>query len=145
MLVATAWLHDIGYAGPVSWSRFHPLDGAWYLRRHGWGDLLVGLVAHHSGARFTAAARGLDQELAAFADPRFWTGDLADAVTAADQTTGPDGRPMDVETRLADMLRRHGPGSPQARAHGVRAPVIRAAVAATERRLRATDPAEGRG
>ena len=139
LLVAAAWLHDIGYAAPVRRSGFHPLDGAWYLRRRGWDELLVGLVAHHSGARFTAAVRGLDGTLAAFAEPRFWTGGLADALTAADQTTGPDGRPMDVEARLADMLRRHGPGSPQARAHPLRAPAIRAAVAGTERRLRAAE------
>jgi hypothetical protein len=96
---------------------------------------LAGLVAHHSGARFTAAERGLGDELAAFDDPRCWTGRLADALTAADQTTGPDGRPMDVETRLADMLRRHGPDSPQARVHHLRAPVVRAAVADTEQWL----------
>ncbi|SFK68091.1 hypothetical protein [Geodermatophilus ruber] len=82
-------------------------------------------------------ARGLDRELWAFADPRFWTGELADALTAADQTIGPDGRPIDVDDPLAEMLSRHGPGSPQARVHHLRAPVVRAAVAETERRLRA--------
>lgn len=135
LLVAAAWLHDIGYAEPVMRSGFHPLDGARYLREHGFDELPAGLVAHHSGARFTAADRGLNGELAAFGDPRCWTGPLADALTTADQTTGPDGRPVDVETRLADMLRRHGPDSPQRRVHHLRAPVVRAAVARTERRL----------
>ncbi len=36
MLLAAAWLHDIGYARAVIDTRFHPLDGAGYLRRHGW-------------------------------------------------------------------------------------------------------------
>jgi hypothetical protein len=42
---------------------------------------------------------------------------------------------MDVEDRLADVLRRHGPDSPNARAHAGRAPVIRAAVERTRMRL----------
>ena len=135
LLVAAAWLHDIGYAEPVRRSGFHPLDGAWHLQEQAVGDLLAGLVAHHSGARFTASVLGLDRELAAFADPRCWSGRLADALTTADQTTGPDGRPVDLETRMADMLRRHGSGSPQARVHHLRAPVLRAAVGQTERHL----------
>ena len=135
LLVAAAWVHDIGYAETVRRSGFHPLDGAGHLRDRGLSELLAGLVAHHSCARFTAVVHGLDRELAAFADPRCWTGPLADALTAADQTTGPDGDPMDVESRLADMLRRHGPDSPQARVHHLRAPVVRAAVTHTEHRL----------
>jgi hypothetical protein len=145
LLVAAAWLHDIGYAEPARQSGFHPLDGARYLTRHTWDDLLSGLVAHHSGARFIAAVRGLDTQLLTYGDARCWTGRLADALTAADQTTGPDGRRMDVDTRLEDMLRRHGPDSPQARVHDLRAPVVRAAVANTERRLRAVRLADAAG
>lgn len=61
---------------------------------------------------------------------------MADALTFADQTTGPHSEVMDVEDRLADMLRRHGPDSPDARAHAQRAPAIRAVVR-TVQRLRA--------
>ena len=32
-LVASAWLHDIGYASRLQDSGFHPVDGAQYLRR----------------------------------------------------------------------------------------------------------------
>ena len=53
-LIAAAWLHDIGYAAPLRRSTFHPLDGACYLQERSWPDQLVGLVAHHSGARFVA-------------------------------------------------------------------------------------------
>jgi len=60
---------------------------------------------------------------------------LADALTYADQTTGPDGRPMAVDDRFTDMLTRHGPHSPQAQVHSVRAPAILAAVRRTEQRL----------
>jgi hypothetical protein len=66
---------------------------------------------------------------------RYAIGPLPDALTYADQTTGPAGEPMAVEDRLADMLHRHGPDSPNARAHARRAPVIRAAVERTHMRL----------
>src|SRR4051812_13529235 len=49
LVIAAAWLHDIGYAGPVLDTGFHPLDGAAYLDRHGWPARVAGLVAHHSG------------------------------------------------------------------------------------------------
>ncbi|MGX5657158.1 hypothetical protein ACWKWC_20455 [Geodermatophilus nigrescens] len=136
VLVAAAWLHDIGYAEPLRRTGFHPLDGAWYLADHSWSDLVVGLVAHHSAARFVAAARGLAPHLRRFDDVRHCVGPLADALTYADQSTGPAGDPMDLEDRLADMLRRHGPDSLNARAHDRRAPVLRAAVQRTRLRLR---------
>jgi hypothetical protein len=50
----------------------------------------------------------------AFPAHRHACGPVADALTYADQTTGPDGHQMDVADRLAEMLRRHGPDSPNA-------------------------------
>jgi hypothetical protein len=73
----------------------------------------------------------------AFPAHRHACGPVADALTYADQTTGPTGERMDVEDRLAGMLRRHGPDSPNARVHDQRAPAIRAAVDRTERSLHA--------
>lgn len=119
LLVAAAWLHDIGYAEPLRDTGFHPLDGARYLRRHGWPDRLAALVAHHSGARFVAEVRGLS--LAGY--PREES-PLADALTYADQTVGPDGRTMSVPDRIADMLSRHGPDSFNAAADPRRAPYL---------------------
>jgi len=139
VLIAAAWLHDIGYAEPLRRSTFHPLDGAWHLQEQHWPESLAGLVAHHSGARFVADVRGLTPLMRRFPDSRYAVGPVADALVYADQTIGPDGQLMDVEDRLADMLRRHGPDSPNGRAHERRAPAIRAAVARTERRLRATN------
>jgi hypothetical protein len=128
-LVAAAWLHDIGYAEPLRDSGFHPLDGGLYLRRLGWSPRIAGLVAHHSEAWCVAEVRGLAGRLSAF--PREH-GAVADALTYADQTVGPNGRAMDVEERIEDMLRRHGPHSPNAAAHPRRAPLIRAAVQRVE-------------
>jgi hypothetical protein len=42
---------------------------------------------------------------------------------------------MTVDDRIADMLRRHGPDSPNTAAHPMRGPLLRAAVARVERRL----------
>ncbi|MGY1594934.1 HD domain-containing protein [Geodermatophilus sp. SYSU D00708] len=135
VLVAAAWLHDIGYAAPLHRSGFHPLDGAWHLQEHHCPEPLAGLVAHHSAARLVAAVRGLGEPMRAFPAGRYARGPVADALTYADQTTGPDGQQVDVEDRLAEMLRRHGPDSPNARVHAQRAPEIRAAVHRTEQRL----------
>jgi HD superfamily phosphodiesterase len=50
VLVAAAWLHDLGYAGPVSDTGFHPLDGARWLARQGFDRRVTALVAYHSAA-----------------------------------------------------------------------------------------------
>ena len=59
LLIAAAWLHDIGYSPLVVDTGLHSLDGARYLQRLGYPARLCGLIAHHSGARFEATQRGL--------------------------------------------------------------------------------------
>jgi HD superfamily phosphodiesterase len=54
LLVAAAWLDDIGYAAGLRDTGFHPLDGARHLRTIGWPPAICNLVAHHSGAGFVA-------------------------------------------------------------------------------------------
>jgi putative nucleotidyltransferase with HDIG domain len=132
LLVAAAWLHDIGYADLLRATGFHPLDGGRYLHREGWPRRLGALVAHHSGACYVAEVRGLS--LAEF--PREES-PLADALTYADQTTGPDGRTMTVPDRIADMLSRHGPESPNAMAQQRRTPFLLGVAARVESRLAA--------
>jgi putative nucleotidyltransferase with HDIG domain len=140
VLVAAAWLHDIGYAATIRDTGFHPLDGARHLRRLAWPSRIAGLVAHHSEAMCVAHVNGLQHALAEF--PREST-EVSDGLTYADQTVGPYGRSMDFESRMADMLRRHGPGSPNAAVHSRRAPLLRAAVQRVGSRLAAlaTSPA----
>lgn len=130
LLVAAAWLHDIGYADTVRDSGFHPFDGGRYLLRKRWPDRLGALVAHHSGAHFVAEVRGLPPtEFPREVSP------LADALTYADQTIGPHGRTMSVPDRIADMLSRHGPDSPNALAHPRRGPFLLAVAHRVEARL----------
>lgn len=133
LLVATAWLHDIGYAPSCVDTGFHAVDGARYLARRGWPARLVALVAHHSGARFVADANGAGDALDEF---RYERSSVSDALTYADQTSGPAGQSMDFDDRLAEMLRRHGPDSVQAQVHQVRAPYLRESVTRVRRRLR---------
>ncbi|MFG1602751.1 HD domain-containing protein [Actinoplanes sp. NPDC049265] len=134
VLEAAAWLHDIGYAPELRDSGFHPLDGARHLAATGWSDRIAGLVGHHSAAFCVAEVRGLAAELARFPHE---VSPVSDALTYADQTVGPNGRFMNFDQRLADMLERHGPHSPNAAAHTKRSPLLRAAVERVERRLTA--------
>ena len=124
ILVASAWLHDIGYGSLLRDTGFHPLDGAEYLRREGWPKPVYDLVAHHSGSRFVAHVHGLDDRLREF---EFVEDPLSDALTVADNTAGPNGTVITVDERLRDKLKRHGPDSPNARANPERDDYIRAA------------------
>src|SRR6266516_4956738 len=60
LLVAAAWLHDIGYLPELAATGLHSLDGARYLRDAQHAEpLLRRLVAHHSCAVIEAEERGL--------------------------------------------------------------------------------------
>jgi HD superfamily phosphodiesterase len=108
-LVTAAWLHDVGYAPDLVVTGMHQLDGARYLRDVAEADDLVcRLVAHHSCAFIEARNRGLSDELAREFPPV--AGLLSDAMTYADMTTTPDGEPVEVEERLAEILARYGTG-----------------------------------
>jgi HD superfamily phosphodiesterase len=109
LITAAAWLHDIGYAPAVAATGFHPLDGARYLRDSLHADVrLCRLVAHHTCAVIEAEERGLAGALLAEFEPE--RPELADTLTYCDMTTGPDGRPLSVEERLAEIRTRYGRG-----------------------------------
>lgn len=109
VLVAAAWLHDIGYASQLMETGFHPLDGARFLTRQSVPGRVCALVAHHSGAAAVAGLVGLSDDLAAFEDER---SALRDALWYCDMTTGPDGRPLSFAERLAELRGRRDPGDP---------------------------------
>lgn len=140
LLLIAAWLHDIGYRPAICRTGFHPLDGALFLRGEGWPAPVCALVAHHSGARYIAAHLGLGTELDQFA---FAESPLTDALTYADQRVGPGGRVVTIDDRIRDTLRRHGPGSGQARAAHLRTPAIYAVAGRVERRLHQVHAATG--
>lgn len=124
VLVAAAWLHDIGYGADLATTGFHPVDGAEFLRAQGAPHRLCALVANHSCACVEGRRRGI---------PVGWVGELTplrDALWWADMTTTPTGEPTSVRSRIAEVLARYGPD------HVVSASVAEAApqlVAAAER------------
>ncbi len=139
MLIAAAWLHDIGYAPQIALTGFHPLDGARYLRTIGADERIVALVAHHSCARFEAELRGLGRALDEFEREE---GAVADALIYADMVTGPRGQPLTVDQRLANIFERYAEGSVVHTAISQASGELRAAVLRTGIRLA---PHETRG
>jgi len=131
LLAQAAILHDVGYSPSIALTGFHPLDGARHLRSLGFDEQLVGLVAHHSCARVEAEIRDLGDELDEFADG---PAGLTDALIFCDMTVSPDGQPVNIEERLAEVVERYGPDSLVGRFIHLAAPELRAAtgrVAAT--------------
>ncbi len=109
LLEAAAWLHDIGYAPGLATTGLHQLDGARYLRDTQHADAqLCRLVAHHSCAIIEADERGLADILSAEFDPA--PDVLASVLTCCDMTTSPDGQPVRVDRRLAEIQDRYGSG-----------------------------------
>lgn len=132
LLVAAAWLHDVGYSSRLVGTGFHQLDGADFLLREGWSARLCALVAHHSGAHLTSRYAGLHGPLSQY--PRE-ASRVSDALAYADQTVSVEGDPMRLEERLLDKLARHGPDSAYAAAHDRLAPYLRACAQRVDRRL----------
>ena len=85
LLLASAYLHDIGYAPSLRVTGFHPLDGALYVRSCGY-ERLASLIAHHFEARFEAHLRGCDRLLLEFPHEH---SAVADALKYCDATTSP--------------------------------------------------------
>ena len=104
LLVATCWLHDVGYAPSLGETGFHPLDGARALRAWGADDAMCGLVAHHSAAAHEADVLGLLNELEAFTDP---PGLVRDLLWYLDMTTSPDGGAVSFECRMDEVRSRY--------------------------------------
>ncbi|MGH2499792.1 MAG: HD domain-containing protein [Candidatus Limnocylindria bacterium] len=133
VLVAAAYLHDVGYAPELVRCDFHPLDGAYWLQAQGL-DRLAGLVAHHTGASFEAQAHGLAGDLAAFDDEQ---SPVTDALAYSDLTTGPVGERVTVAERLSEIERRYGPTSLVVRALERASDTLLGMMARTEARLAA--------
>lgn len=133
LLVASAYLHDVGYAPGVKETGFHPLDGARHLRRLGFDERIVGLVAHHSCADIEATFHHLEHHLRREfpIDHRL----PHDALLYCDLTTGPNGEPLSIDDRLIDIRARYGPEHLVTRFIDVAEPEMRAAVARAEELL----------
>ncbi|MFC5001765.1 HD domain-containing protein [Dactylosporangium cerinum] len=133
IVLAAAWLHDIGYAADLHDTGFHPLDGARFLARAGWPARICALVAHHSGARYVASVRGLGRELGEFSPRSIPGGRRLDV-------RRPDGRPGRHPHGCGFQDGRHAaparPDSDNARVHQLRATDLLAIAQRVEHRLR---------
>ncbi|SIJ22307.1 metal dependent phosphohydrolase [Mycobacteroides abscessus subsp. abscessus] len=113
LIVAAAWLHDVGYSNSWQDTGFHPLDGARAAERLGFPLAVVELVAHHTGARYEALERNLSEQLSSYSTPpQAWLSIL----NCADLTTGPHGAPVTAAERIDEVLQRYSPDHPVARA-----------------------------
>lgn len=130
-LIAAAYLHDIGYAPELEETGFHPLDGARWLRRAGY-ERLACLVAHHSGARFEAQARGLVDEFEQFSEERSV---VADLLTYCDLTTDSEGQQVTLSARLAGIDSRYPHDSDVSRSMRAAAQPLAALVLRAERQI----------
>jgi len=114
LLVAAAYLHDVGYAPGLAVTGFHPLDGGRWVRDQGRSGRLACLVAYHSCATFEAEIRGfLDVLISEFKPEESVT---YDALVFCDMATGPDGRALSFDERVADIYARYGHGHEVSRA-----------------------------
>jgi len=134
LLVASAWVHDIGYAAGLRKTGFHPLDGARALDRAGALAELAALVANHSAAAQEAELRGLSEAMAAYPDAG---GGVRDALWACDMTTGPTGVPVSFDERLREITERYGADHTVPRAIAAGSDEIRAAILRTREMARA--------
>jgi hypothetical protein len=134
VLMAAAFLHDIGYSLALRSTSAHQLDGARYLRSY---DLerLACLVAHHSEARFEIEARGLGEDLATFEREE---SAVSEALTYCDMLTGPSGKPVSLQDRIGEVERRYRSG-PVVDALKLAGPALLRAIRRTEER-RAAGP-----
>ena len=111
LVCISATLHDVGYSPEIADARFHPLDGARFLRSQGWGEDITNLVAHHSYSRIEANQFGLLDDL----ESEFpFNAELPhDELCFCDMSTGPSGEFLTIDERLADIRARHKDNRPK--------------------------------
>lgn len=105
-LELAALLHDVGKALDPGNTEPHGFAGARFLDALGLADVAP-LVAHHSGARLEADARGMaDRDRWVSGEP-----DLLAVLTFLDRTTSATGARVSLAERREDIAARHGAGS----------------------------------
>lgn len=136
-IVAAAWLHDVGYSRNLAATGFHPIDGANFARDAGLPELVVSLIAYHSGAAVEADERGLGAELSHIPPP---PDDVLDVLTFADMTTSPDGATVSAPERVREILSRYTEDDPVYGAVSRSGPDLLAAVDRVRERLDRVQP-----
>jgi len=122
-----ALAHDLGKVDALrtTGTDFHPLDGAAFALACG-EPRLAALIAHHSGARYEAALRGLTIPYP------YEDGIVNQIVAVVDASTLQSGLVVPIVERLRDIADRYGPESPPVRAMHAFRPELVAAVQAID-------------
>jgi len=118
-----ALAHDLGKVDSLrtTGTDFHPLDGAAFALACG-EPRLAALIAHHAGARYEAALRGLTI-------PYPYEDSIVNQIVAVvDASTVQSGLVVPIVERLRDITDRYGPESPPVRAMHAFWPKLVAAV-----------------
>ena len=102
MLVASAYLHDIGTSEQAVRSGLPSVDGAVELLSMGWPDPVISLVAHQLQSRMIARYLDAGPQLALITRIQGWPADILDYAIL---TTGADGAIRPVEEGLAAVER----------------------------------------
>jgi hypothetical protein len=131
LLIAAAYVHDIGYAPSLKVTGFHPIDGAYYLLSHN-QTRLASLVAYHSEAQCEAQLRGLATQLNNIPCEHSV---LADALTYCDMITGSTGLQISFEERLEGIFLRYDESHIVNRAIHEAIPLLTRAVKQTQNTL----------
>ncbi len=122
-----ALAHDLGKVDALrtTGTDFHPLDGAAFAVACG-EPRLAALIAHHSGARYEAALRGLTI-------PYPYEDSIVNQIVAVvDASTLQSGLVVPIVERLRDIADRYGSESPPVRAMHAFWPELVAAVQAID-------------
>lgn len=135
VLVAAAYLHDVGYGSQLVACGAHQIDGAAMVRSQG-AERIARLVAHHSEAKYELSMRGFGETLATYEEER---SSVSDCLTYCDLTTAPDGQVVTVGQRLAEIEDRFSGGLVVDALRRAK-PALLAAVDRTEARLRVAEP-----
>jgi hypothetical protein len=96
--------------------------------------MLCRLVAHHSYAIIEAVERRLADVLSLEFEPAPYA--LSSVLTCCDMTTSPDGEPVQVDRRLAEIHHRYGPEHLVSRSIQLATPMILRAVEQVHGRTR---------
>jgi hypothetical protein len=130
LVVAAAYVHDLGHDPCLRVTGCHALDGAMYVRKMGHPQVAA-MVAQHSGARYEARLRGLAGQMSQFT---FAGSSALDLLTYSDLMTDHRGQECSVEERLEGLAVRYGTDHIVTRAVQLAEPELRESVSRVESR-----------
>lgn len=113
LCLQAAYLHDVGYSKDITFTHFHPCDGAYYLKKHDWRPEVVYAVMNHTFARDLMLRTRRELRIPFYQIESPVRGAiLTEFITLADLHTLPDGDYTSVEGRIQDIANRYGVDSP---------------------------------